>query len=236
MEQISTNFNYFKFGKIREQLFSIAMRMDMFAQIFAVLTFDKLWQPGARARLAFKYMHLEWSSVPIDLSEKLDQLLFEMKWMLVKWILTYILDIQRKSSRRSDSAEFNGFVSLKRLMIRSCGSQSHHSDRCCTHIPYWRISSGNISTWYSNDTLHISRISSSWRLCGRRPFPVAWQMARLVGFVVSSCFVMLPWAWDGLRHSPRNLGSTAKIRLGECHVPKLHLSLVARLYSLYSPL
>jgi len=42
MEQISTNFNYFKFGKIREQLFSIAMRMDMFAQIFAVLTFDKL--------------------------------------------------------------------------------------------------------------------------------------------------------------------------------------------------
>jgi len=76
-------------------------------------------------------MHLEWSSVPIDLSEKLDQLLFEMKWMLVKWILTYILDIQRKSSR-SDSAEFNGFVSLKRLMIRSCGSQSHHSDRCCT--------------------------------------------------------------------------------------------------------
>ena len=79
-----TDFNYFNFGKIREQLFSIAMRMDMLAQIFAVLTFDKLWQPGARARLAFKYMHLEWSSVPIELSEKLDQLLFEMKWMLVK--------------------------------------------------------------------------------------------------------------------------------------------------------
>jgi hypothetical protein len=30
-------FNYFNFGKIREQLFSFAMRMDMFAQIFAVL-------------------------------------------------------------------------------------------------------------------------------------------------------------------------------------------------------
>lgn len=26
----------------------------------------------------------------------------------------------------------------------------------------------------------------------------------------------------GLRHSPRNLGSTAEIRLGECHVSKLH--------------
>jgi len=47
---------------------------------------------------------------------------------------------------------------------------------------------------------------------------------------VSSCCLGPEMAWDGLRHSPRNLGSTAKIRLGECHVPKLHLSLVARLY------
>ena len=48
-----------------------------------------------------------------------------------------ILDIlQRKISRKSDSAEFNGFVSLKSLMIRYSGSQSQNSDHCYTKIYY----------------------------------------------------------------------------------------------------